>query len=667
MAESQLTCLDDEHVNAKIPESRPEFYYSEEQRAALEHLLRHGDGAFKMRLKEDNAKDFLSAREVRWIRDTFREYDANGDSEPCGSHAPRDPSADSGVHSTYWPTMSDTEVPPLDIGWPSGGFYRGVTRVSVYSHPPKENGPHIKEVVRRLIQESTKVVAVVMDLLTDLLILQDLLDAASKRGVAVYLLLEEQGLPHFLDMCSRLQISAQHLRNLRVRTVKGSGLALSFGKLPGSLCSKYMLVDGEKVMFGSYSFTWTSSRMNRNTVTVMTGQVVDFFDNDFRELYAVSDKVDLYQEFHITKPPMPAPAIKAPAAPIQPAVPVSCSRFQVSLEDSKQVNLKVPAHKYHNPKYALVVGNSLGITGSLQDLTKLKDYVGQNNIEKLVHTSGGSNEQSDTEPPQSPVSLKDTDENNGDVKNPLPFGLKKQRTSFRLFLKGRSPNHSPELRIANQSTDSKTANHRSPKSLNHNKNVHLASQSKEANHSKEVPQKIANHAKEVAPKLTNHAKEVAPNNANHTKEVPPKVSNHSKEVPSKIANIAKEVPPNKANHAKEVAPEIANHAKEVAPNFNNHAKEVTPKVANHGRETPSDDLSKPTQKTPPLLEFSETDSIAELDDTFVIIEKPNVMKFKTRKSSKLGQRSMSLQTIGTGEEDGSRGRRRNQKKTCIQS
>lgn len=51
-----------------------------------------------------------------------------------------------------------------------------------------------------------------MDLLTDLLILQDLLDAASKRGVAVYLLLEEHGLPHFLDMSSRLQISAQHLR-----------------------------------------------------------------------------------------------------------------------------------------------------------------------------------------------------------------------------------------------------------------------------------------------------------------------------------------------------------------------------------------------------------------------------------------------------------------------
>lgn len=49
-------------------------------------------------------------------------------------------------------------VPPLDIGWSgSSGVYKGVTRVSVYTHPPKESGPHIKQVVRRLIQEAQKV------------------------------------------------------------------------------------------------------------------------------------------------------------------------------------------------------------------------------------------------------------------------------------------------------------------------------------------------------------------------------------------------------------------------------------------------------------------------------------------------------------------------------
>lgn len=159
MAESQLLCMDDEHVNEKIPESRPEFYYSEEQRAALEQLLRTGDGAFKMRLKEDNIKDFLSAKEVSLIRKTFHQYSTDSDPESGVQDKSKESSiADSGVHSTYWPQMSDTEVPSLDIGWPgSSGVYKGVTRVSVYTHPPKESGPHIKQVVRRLIQEAQKV------------------------------------------------------------------------------------------------------------------------------------------------------------------------------------------------------------------------------------------------------------------------------------------------------------------------------------------------------------------------------------------------------------------------------------------------------------------------------------------------------------------------------
>lgn len=62
------------------------------------------------------------------------------------------------------------------------------------------------------ISVSLQVIAIVMDMITDPQILQDLMDAASRRSVPVYILLDEQGVPHFLDMCSRLQIGSQHLR-----------------------------------------------------------------------------------------------------------------------------------------------------------------------------------------------------------------------------------------------------------------------------------------------------------------------------------------------------------------------------------------------------------------------------------------------------------------------
>ncbi|XP_040000744.1 protein FAM83F [Xiphias gladius] len=368
MAESQLVCMEDGHIGAKIPETKPQFYYSEEQRAAVEELLKEGDGAFKTRLKDDNIKDFLSAREVKTLFTTFKEYDPGTDGRGSGRAAVGGGDADSGVHSTYWPQMSDTEVPPLDMGWPSGGLFKGVTRVAVHTHPPKDSGPHIKEVVRRLIQEASKLIAIVMDMLTDLQILQDLMDAAWRRLVPVYILLDGQGVPHFLDMCSRLQIGSQHLRNIRTRTLQGVGFGLSFGRLPGSLCNKYMLVDGDKVMFGSYSFSWCTSRMDRNMITVMTGQVVDSFDRDFRELYAISEKLDLYKEFHISPPAANVTdTIRSKAGPKRPPLPATTSRFQVSLGDSRKANIQVPAHKYYNPKYLLAFGDAARPTGSLQE------------------------------------------------------------------------------------------------------------------------------------------------------------------------------------------------------------------------------------------------------------------------------------------------------------
>lgn len=190
--------------------------------------------------------------------------------------------------------------------------------------------------------------------------------------------------------------------------------------------------------------------MDRNTITVMSGQIVDFFDSDFRELYAVSEHVDLYKEFNITKPPLPTPIRKPKVEQIRPP-PVSMSRFQVSVGDSKQIDLKVPAHKYHNPKYSLVFGSSLGLTGSLQDLSSPKDSLvgGLNQKNGLhnsfLHTRKDSKEKVDRSllrSPGSPAEEDDEDAKGGQKKNQGP-GVKK-RSSFRHFLKGRGANQSTE-------------------------------------------------------------------------------------------------------------------------------------------------------------------------------------------------------------------------------
>lgn len=169
--------------------------------------------------------------------------------------------------------------------------------------------------------------------------------------------------------------------------------------------------------------------MDRSTITVMSGQIVDSFDTDFRELYAVSQQVDLYREFNITKPPVPAPVAKPQPEPAQP-LPLSASRFQVSVNESRQTDLKVPAHKYHNPKYSLVFGNSRGFTGSLQDLSTATDLLGW----KQDETDGRHRLKGDQ---VSPPAAEGKDE---DGKG----SLKKKRSSFRQLLRGRGTNHITE-------------------------------------------------------------------------------------------------------------------------------------------------------------------------------------------------------------------------------
>lgn len=186
--------------------------------------------------------------------------------------------------------------------------------------------------------------------------------------------------------------------------------------------------------------------MDRNMITVMTGQIVDVFDSDFRELYAISEHVDLYKEFNITKPPLPAPVRKPKVEPAR-ALPVSTSRFQVSVGESRQIDLKVPAHKYHNPKYSLVFGNSVGLTGSLQDLsTTNNSMISGLNQRNGLQNHRTSRDSMDGVSPQStapPSEEDDEDGKGGGKKNKIP-GSKKQRSSFRHFLKGRGGNHGTE-------------------------------------------------------------------------------------------------------------------------------------------------------------------------------------------------------------------------------
>ncbi|KAJ8345190.1 hypothetical protein SKAU_G00293830 [Synaphobranchus kaupii] len=337
MALSQVQCLDDNHVNWRMQESKPEFFYSEDQRLALEALIHGGRKAFLEYIQDHSVRQFLSELEQNQL--TGAAVACQPDSEEEGA----EDSEDVEGSLQYWPERSDDSIPELDIGWNDRVSYRGVTRVSVYMQPPMDGQTHIKEVVRKTIALAQKVIAVVMDLFTDVDIFKDLLDASFKRKVAVYVILEATGVPHFLSMCKRAAMHRGHLKKLRVRSAGGTELhTRSLTKVCGLLSQKFMFVDGDRAVSGSYSYTWTASRLDRNLVTVLTGQAVETFDRQFRQLYFLSDGVSLSEvSMEVEPEPVPTPPLVTPPPP-SPAL----------------------ARRLINPKYALVSANINGNTNA---------------------------------------------------------------------------------------------------------------------------------------------------------------------------------------------------------------------------------------------------------------------------------------------------------------
>ncbi|NWU61474.1 F83DB protein, partial [Pterocles burchelli] len=268
---------------------QPPGPYSEAQRLALEELVAGGPEALRAFLRREQLPPFLSEPEVQAI--------ARG-ALPPAAEPPEPYSLGASLDAsslTYFPERSDLEPPALELGWPgfASGAFRGLTRVEAHFQPGGgERSYGCKEAVRREIRSARQVIALVMDSFTDIDIFSDLQDAYRNRKVPVYILLDQDSLPHFLEMCKNLGVCPEQESMMRVRTLTGNIYYMRSGaKIVGKVHEKFMLIDGIRVTTGSYRqvlFTWTDGKLNSSNLLLLSGQVVEQFDLEFRILYAQS-------------------------------------------------------------------------------------------------------------------------------------------------------------------------------------------------------------------------------------------------------------------------------------------------------------------------------------------------------------------------------------------
>ncbi|XP_004482326.2 protein FAM83D [Dasypus novemcinctus] len=304
---ARLDILDDLPAACLSPcgPPNPTELYSEAQRLALEELVARGPEAFAAFLRRERLGHFLNPDEVHAI---LRAAERPGEDGAAAGAEETFGSSHDCSSGTYFPEQSDQEPPLLELGWPAfyQGAYRGATRVEAHFQPrgAGAGSPYgCKDALRQQLRSAREVIAVVMDVFTDIDIFRDLQEMCRKQRVAVYILLDQALLPQFLDMCMDLKVQPEQEKLMTVRTITGNiYYARSGTKIVGKVHEKFTLIDGIRVATGSYSFTWTDGKLNSSNLVILSGQVVEHFDLEFRILYAQSKPISskLLSSFRIS-------------------------------------------------------------------------------------------------------------------------------------------------------------------------------------------------------------------------------------------------------------------------------------------------------------------------------------------------------------------------------
>ncbi|KAK1905625.1 Protein FAM83H [Dissostichus eleginoides] len=258
-------------------------HYREEYRLAIDALIEEELEGYYQFLQKADVVDFLASSEIEYISSSVQVPQQSNNPEQYYQEDEGDGSSD-----TYWPIHSDLDVPGLDLGWPQMHHFIGPTEVTTLVNPPEPDMPSIKEQARRLIKNARQVIAIVMDMFTDVDILADILNAAM-RNVAVYVLLDKQNAHHFVNMVSNCRVDLQSIQLLRVRTVSGIKYHCRSGStFTGQMMDRFLLTDCRAVLSGNYSFMWSFEKLHRCMAHLFLGQLVTTFDEEFRILFAQS-------------------------------------------------------------------------------------------------------------------------------------------------------------------------------------------------------------------------------------------------------------------------------------------------------------------------------------------------------------------------------------------
>ncbi|XP_007439386.1 protein FAM83C [Python bivittatus] len=272
--------------------------HSETARLAVDAFLEQGEAGYLQVITKEKELPFLSSLDMAYISQHIQSIPESPKKGleaglSRGDSMDRESLLSEVTSGTYFPFMSDIDPPQLELGWPKMPSVTTLSRTEVSLYFQRDKASNVKELLRSLISKAKTVIAIVMDLFTDMEILSDLMEASNKRHVPVYLILDEKNLKEFTEMCNKMELTVDDFPSMRIRCVSGDTYYSKAGKkLTGQALEKFVLIDCEQVLAGTYSFTWLCSQVHTSLVMHFKGKIVDDFDREFRCIYAESRSVN---------------------------------------------------------------------------------------------------------------------------------------------------------------------------------------------------------------------------------------------------------------------------------------------------------------------------------------------------------------------------------------
>ena len=157
MSNSQEQSLDESAVFLPVQESSPQFLYCETERQAVERLLDAGPEAFYSSFGTGRSGCFLSSEEVSQISSWAQDYRFSRLQAQRETHGEISGLGTDDLHSTYFPSSSDTPTPNLELGWPERGPWTPKESIMVHTSPPAEGEPGVREIIRWHLQKASQV------------------------------------------------------------------------------------------------------------------------------------------------------------------------------------------------------------------------------------------------------------------------------------------------------------------------------------------------------------------------------------------------------------------------------------------------------------------------------------------------------------------------------